>query len=150
MEESLPSFRQWRAKNDAVMVPDLGFVKQLKKLNDDYEVVWDWGAEKWEIWSFPRDKEAFHVATVQTTGRSYRELGADVLLRLQAGDMSKFSAKELCDYLDELDDQNLRRKRKDLKNKIEAITKDTFNYVRNVLQVQVPREAKIGRVVANG
>lgn len=149
-DPNLPSFKEWRRKNDAVMVPDRGFVKQLKKLDPDYEVLWDWGMEKWEIWCMRKDSPGHHVATVQTTDRSYRELGADVLLKLQAGDTTKFSVKELCDYFDELDNQVLRRQEQDLKNKVDSIVSETFNFARGVLQVQVPQKLKIGRAVANG
>lgn len=132
------------------MTPDKGFVKQLKKLNPDYEVVWDWGSEKWEIWLFRKDCEPHHVATVQTKDRSYRELGADVLLKLQAGDTTKFSLDELVAYFDEMDKQVIRRQEQDLRNKIESVVKDTFNYARGVLQVQVPQKFRIRRVIGNG
>lgn len=150
MEESLPSFEQWRAKNDAVMVPDRGFVKQLKKLKESYEVVWDWGAEKWEIWDFPKDKSGVHVATIQTKDKNYRELGADVLLKLQAGDTTRFTKQQLYDYFDEMDNQVIRRKRRELMNKIEAVARETFSFARGVLQIQVPREHKIVRAIGNG
>ena len=65
-----PSFRDWRQKNP-VMIPDRGFTKQLKKLNKDYEVVWDWGSEKWEIWCFPKDQEPYHITTIQTKNKTY-------------------------------------------------------------------------------
>ena len=35
------------------MVPDRGFKKQLKAIDKELDVVWDWGSEKWEIWKFP-------------------------------------------------------------------------------------------------
>ncbi len=146
MEESSPSFKDWRVKNDAVMVPDRGFVKQLKKLDPDYEVFWDWGVEKWEIWKVSGEM-ASHVATIQTKDRSYRELGADVLLRLQAGDTTRFTRQELFDYFDEMDNQIQRRKRRDLLNKLEAIAKDTYNMTHGILQIQVPQRYKIGRVI---
>ena len=86
---------------------------------------------------------------MQTRGRTYRELGADVLLKLQAGDTSKFSLKELCDYFDEMDEQIQRRKRKDFLNKVESIARDTFIQAQGILQVQVPKKLKIGRVIGN-
>ena len=149
MEESLPSFEQWRSKRDAVMVPDRGFVKQLKKLNPDYEVFWDWGSHKWEIWKVDKDGNGSHITTIQTKDRTYRELGADVLLRLQAGDTTRFTPKELYAYFEEMDNQILRRQRKDLQNKIEAIAKETFSWAQGIEMVQVPREYKIRRAVAN-
>lgn len=147
---NLPSFKEYRSKDDVLMTPDKGFVKQLKKLDPDYEVVWDWASEKWEIWCFRKDRNTFHVATVQTKDRTYRELGADVLLKLQAGDTSKFSLKELVDYFDEMDRQVLRRQEQNLKNKIESIVKETFNYARGVLQVQVPQKIRLRRVIGDG
>ena len=82
-----PSFRDYRKLNDAAMTPDKGFVKQLKMLDKEFEVVWDWSSEKWEIWKFPKEfgKEPYHVTTVQTKDKNYRELGADILLQLQWG-----------------------------------------------------------------
>ena len=80
----LPSFRDYRNVNDVGMVPDRGFRRQLKSLDKTLEVVWDWGAEKWEIWCFPEgERLPYHVTTVQTKYRTYRELGADVLVSLQ-------------------------------------------------------------------
>lgn len=149
-----PSFREFRQDNP-VMIPDRGFTKQLKKLNKDYEVKWDWGSEKWEIWCCPRDKEPYHVTTVQTKDRTYRQLGADVLLGLQQFSFERYTAEEISDYLDELDNQEARRKMKDFKNKIESIAKDTFNFARGVLQISVPDKIeiplsqKIGRIVTN-
>jgi len=128
------------------MVPDRGFVKQLKKLNPHYEVLWDWGSEKGEIWKIKEGLEA-HITTIQTRDKGYRDLGADVLLKLQAGDTTRFTAKELYAYFEEMDNQVQRRKRKDLMNKIEAIAMDSFSYAQGIMQVQVPRKFKIGRVI---
>jgi len=134
------------------MVPDKGFTKQLKCLDPEFDVVWDWGSEKWEIWKFPTDtgREDHHVLTVQTKGKTYRELGSDILVKLQAGQVwNRYSVDQLCDYLEELDNQVRRRKAKDFQNKIESITLETFNYARGVLQIQVPRETSIRGVVTN-
>ena len=132
------------------MVPDRGFVKQLKKLNPDYEVVWDWGSEKWEIWRFEKDKPGVHIATVQTKDRKYKELSADVLLKLQAGDTTRFTKKELYNYFDEMDNQIQRRKRREIMNKVEAIAKETFSFAQGILQVQVPKKLKLIRSIGNG
>jgi len=133
------------------MAPDKGFTKQLKCLDKEFEIVWDWGAEKWEIWKFPRDKDPYHVTTVQTKDRSYRQLGTDILIKLQAGQIwDHYSLKEICNYLEEADNQVRRRKMKDFQNKIEAITLETYNYVRGVVQVQVPRTLAIQRTIENG
>jgi len=132
------------------MVPDRGFVKQLKCLDKEFDVVWDWGSNKWEIWKFPRDKDAYHVLTVQTKDKSYRQLGADIIIKLQAGQVwDKYSLKEVCDYFEEMDNQIHRRKMRDFKNKIEAITLETFNYARGVPMFQVPRSMAIQRTVNN-
>ena len=74
------------------MVPDKGFTKQLKKIDPELEVCWDWGAEKWEIWCFPTDgRDAYMVTRVQAKGKSYRELGQDVLMnRLNVANASLF------------------------------------------------------------
>lgn len=124
---------------DAGMVPDKGFVKQLKTLDKNFEVVWDWGSEKWEIWRCIPGQDPVHQTTVQTKDRTYRELGADVLLRLQAGDPARFTRKELLDYFDKLDEQDMRRKQKDLRNKIQAMVGETYDYARGVLKIQVPK-----------
>jgi len=149
---SLPSFKDYRRKKDPLMVPDRGFRKQLKCLDKELEVVWNWGLDIWEIWRFPEDGgEAHHVLSVTTKGKTYRELGADVLLKLQESwQLRNLSVKQLVAYFDELDEQERRRKRKEFKEKIEAIALDTRNYVSGVLQIQVPKKLKIGRIVANG
>jgi len=135
-----PGLREWHHKGGkAAFVPDRGFTKQLKALDKELEVVWNSKAGKWEIWRFPAEgKTPFHCMTVQTDSRSYREIGADVLIKLQAGDPWRYGAKELGDYFDELDRQLQRRKERAFKNMIESITKETFNYARGVLSVQVP------------
>ncbi len=149
---SLPNFEEYRVRNDAVMVPDRGFQKQLKCLDEELDVVWNWGQDIWEVWRFPKDgKDAHHVLSVRTKGKTYRELGADILLQLQEGwQLGNLSVNQLASYLDELDNQVIRRKAKDFSEKINAIARDTMNYASGVLQVQVPRMMKIGRVVTNG
>jgi len=142
-----PGFTDWRQTNSAAMVADVGFKKQLWALDPELDVVWD-QAGRWEIWRFPGQKmkkikriddKAHHVLTVQTNGRSFRELGADILLKLQAGDTSKYSLKQLLDYFDRMDDNIEREKRKNFLRKIEAITWDTFDFARGVMKRQVPR-----------
>lgn len=148
----LPSFREWRVGGpkqgkDAAMVPDRGFVKQLHALDPELWPLWDWGANKWEIWRFPRNGQPeFHVMTVQTQGRSYRELGADVLLKLQEGDPTRFTTAQLIAYFDEMDEQILRRKRKQLKDKIEDMALDSFVNIHCKI-IQVPKEMKVRRVL---
>lgn len=150
LPKSLPSFSEYRHKNSAVMIPDRGFKKQLKAIDSELDVVWDWGSEKWEIWKFPEDStEPFHVTTVQTKKKSYKELSADVLLQLQRWHPSKVGAKELLAYLEETEEQVRRRKMREFKNKIEAIANETFDYVRGVVKLQVPRKYKIAEVVSN-
>ena len=131
------------------MAPDRGFTKQLKCLDKDFEVVWDWGSEVWEIWKFPSDGGMPHyVMKIVAKGKTYRELGADIILRLQeSARLNQMSAKHIGDYLDELDEQEQRRKRKEFRSKIRAIARETYNYAHNVLQIQVPRKFKIARVV---
>ncbi len=136
--------------NDAVMVPDRGFTKQLKCLNSEFDVVWDWGSQNWEIWKFPKDKakEPNYVLSVRTKDKSYRKLGADILLKLQEGrQLLELSLTNLVNYFDEMDNQVERRKAKDFKNRIEAITNETQSYARGVIHIQVPRKFKIARVI---
>jgi hypothetical protein len=147
-----PSFQEWRHKNSTVMIPDKGFTKQLHKLDKELEVVWDWGAEKWEIWRFPKGgdtptQEPFHVMTVQTKDRTYRELGQDILIKLQTSDPRRFSLKQLITYFDEMDAQVQRRRRKELISKIQDITRETVNYQHAVPLIQVPQEFKVRRTI---
>ena len=122
----LPSFRDYRRTNDPGMVPDRGFRKQLKTLDPTLEVVWDWGAEKWEIWCMPEGgKLPYHVTTIQTKNRSYRELGADVLVSLQQS--MQLGYDNIIKYLDEHNEQIQRRKRRDFLDKIEWSTRDNFS-----------------------
>lgn len=131
-----------------VIVPDKGFQKQLHQLDEELEVAWDWGLEKWEIWRFPKSGKdiPYHIMTVQTQGRSYRELGADVLLKLQEIRQDKFSAKNLIAYLEELDNQERRRKVKAFLDKINAIANESFINIHCKL-IQVPREYAVERTV---
>ena len=132
------------------MVPDKGFVKQLHMLDDELWPLWDWGACKWEIWRFPKDgQKEFHVMTVQTKDRTYRELGADILLKLQAGDPHRFTLNQLINYFEEMDNQVQRRKRKELRSLVDAIARDTFINIHCKI-IQVPKEYKVRRVIGNG
>lgn len=134
-----------------VIAPDRGFVKQLKKLHSSFEVIWDNGSEVWEIWDFPEQCEPYHVMRVQTAGKSYRALGADVLLQLQKNIYfhNNFTPDQICDYLDEMDKQIMRQKEQDFRNQIEAVALDTFLHVQGVLQLQVPRKYRVERMVAD-
>lgn len=149
--KQLPSFREWRRTNDVAMVPDRGFRKQLHCLNKELEVVWDWGSSKWEIWRFPEDgSKEHHVLTVETKDKTYREVGVDVLLQLKKGlEMATWSLNHLVDYFDELDKQVTRRKAKVMRDVISDITRETINYQMGVLQVQVPKEIRVRRIIAN-
>ena len=154
--KEVPLFTDYRRTNDPVMAPDRGFVKQLKKLDPEFNVVWDWGSERWEIWKFPKNLGAapYHVTTIQTKNKSYRELGADVLLKLQWGDPTRFSLEELVNYFDEMDNQVRRRKAKDFSNKINDITLETQHYVNRLMgkpiQIKTPKRLAIKRMVTNG
>lgn len=130
---------------EGIIVPDKGFTKQLKILDEELEVAWDWGSSKWEIWRFPKDGfPPFHVMTIQTKNRTYRELGADVLLTLQKGDPARFSKGELIRYLDELDAQERRRKMEDFKTKINDIALESFINIHCKI-IQVPKTYSVGR-----
>jgi hypothetical protein len=144
----VPKFRDYRRTADGVMVADVGFKKQLWALDPELDVVWDWASCKWEIWKFPGqsgrkrkrvDPRAYHIMTIQTNKKTFRELGADILLKLQLGDTHKYSLKQLVDYFDKIDNNIMRAKEKAFKDHIEAISLDTFDYARGVLKVPVPR-----------
>ena len=128
-------------------------------------MVWDWGYDKWEIWKFPKEGKGIphHVLTVQTTGRTYRELGTDVLLKLQASRQldESLTLSQLVAYFDEMDEQLLRRKRKAIQDKIAEITHETFEYI-HILRgkpiantpmsqtcpiFDVPKSVKVQRVI---
>ncbi len=148
--KSKPSFKDYRTDCSAEVTPDRGFRKQLKLLNKDFEVVWDWYSKRWEIWGVSVSNESYHILTVHGKGKSYRELGTDILLGLSAGiKRQEMSVKQICDYLDEMDNQERRRKAKDFKNKVESICKETFDYAREVVKVQVPRKFSVERMVSN-
>lgn len=134
------NIRNGRPHKDPEMVPDVGFTKQLKAYDRELEVVWNWVKGKWEIWRFPESgKPPFHCLTVETENRTYRELSSSIIIELQRTDPNRVSLDSLCAYFDELDNQIQRRKRQDLKNRIESITLDYQQYARGVLAVQVPR-----------
>ena len=143
------SHKLWKRTNDPGMIPDKGFVKQLKKLDPLLDVVWDFGSNKWEIWCFPKDKPGYHVLTVQTNNKSYRELGQDILIKLTLADTKKYSTQQILDFLDEHNNQIERRKAIDFKNKIESISSETFDFTRGVMKIQVPRNLSVRRVIAN-
>lgn len=148
----IPRFNDYRVTEDGVMVADIGFKRQLRALDPELDVVWDWGAQKWEIWRFPgqgkalkkkMDEKAFHCMTIQTRGKQFRELGADILLNLQQGDPHRYTLKQLIDYFDEMDRNVKRARTKDLLNHLHGVTTEFADYMRGVLKVQVPRNAPI-------
>lgn len=142
------------------MVPDQGARKQIKMLDPDLEIVWDWGAEKWNIWSFPKNKPSYHVLTVETKDKSYRNIGADILLQLQKSYFRQrnFTTEEIINYFDELDNQVQRRKARELSNKIEAMTKEVWDFHHRPvagnksigwkpIRIQVPKQLSVRRIV---
>ena len=138
LHHNLPVSLDYLTLNDSVMVPDVGFVKQLKLIDRDLEVVWDWGASKWKIFKFPEDgSEPYHVLTVQTKDRTYKELSSEVLLKLKQS--YSMTPRQMVDYIDECNNQVQRRKRKDFFNKIDSIARDTFINIHCKL-IQVPRQ----------
>jgi len=138
-----------RKINSATMTPDRGFVKQLKKLDSELEVVWNYGSEYWEIWKKPKELgvEPHMVTAVKTKNKTYKELGQDVLLKLRWGRPGRFSAKELCDYFEELDNQDRRRKRAKFMNEINSRARDLNKFI-YIKQIQVPRSLAIQQGVS--
>lgn len=146
-----PTRLEWKEFGNlgqGAMVPDRGFTKQLHALDDELEVGWDWGLEKWEIWRFPKNgEEAYHIMTVQTKGRKYRELGADILLKLRELDPNRFSSGQYVEYFEEMDNQVRRRKMKDFKDLIHDIALDSFLNIHCKI-IQVPQKYAVGRSVS--
>ena len=133
---------QYKRINDAVFIPDVGFSKQLQALDPELAAVYDWGSEYFSIWRFPTDKNKlpFHMIDVKTKNKEYRELGADILLKLQEFDPWRYdSLNQLVNYFDILDKQAERRRRKDFLNRVHDISSYVDNKLRQVVQVQVPR-----------
>mgnify|MGYP000630768739 CR=1 FL=1 len=64
------------------------------------------------------DDKAKFVMAVQTKDKTFRELGADLLLKLQEYSFERFTVKQICDYLDKQDENILRTKRKAFENHI--------------------------------
>lgn len=149
-------FQEYRKTNDGVMVADIGFKRQLRALDPELDVVWS--GSKWEIWRFPGQKErvkkiaskrATHVMTVQTRKRTFRELGADILLKLQAGDLRKYSVKEINDYFDAMDDNIQRAKMKKIENMLEDRRKE-FEWYGKGLRVSIPERFLPGSIILKG
>lgn len=149
-------FKDYRKTNDAVAVADIGFKRQLRALDPELDLVWN--GNKWEIWRFSgqgkrvrklSDPRAVHVMTVQTQDRSFREVGADILLKLRAGDTQRFSTKELCDYFDAMDDNIERARTKKLENWLEDRRIETAWYTRG-LRISIPKRFMVGSLLLEG
>jgi hypothetical protein len=147
-----PTFLEQRSTNDGVHVGDVGFKKQLWTLDPELDVVWNNIINRWEIWKFPGQKNrkikaldprAKFVMAVQTKNRTFRELGADILLQLQEFSFERFTVKQLCEYLDKQDDNIRRAKRKQLEDNITAMIKETQSYARGVTKIVVPGKRDI-------
>jgi hypothetical protein len=142
-----PDFDEQRQVNAATHVADLGFRQQLWALDKELDVVWNQYKCIWEIWKFPGqakkvfkriDDQAKFVMAVQTKNKTFRELGADVLIKLQEYSFERYSVEQLCQYFDKQDAHIKAIKRKDFENKIEAITHDSIDYMRGTLKTTVP------------
>ena len=149
---TIPKHKDFKVTSDGVMVADIGFKKQLWALDPELDVVWDWGSSKWEIWRFPgqkgqkkkrMDSKAFHMLTVQTEKRTFRQLGADVLLRLQKGDPTRYSLNQLAAYFDQMDDNIARAKEKKMEDWISSVTCESVDYLRGVVKRAVPFSYKL-------
>lgn len=149
-------FKDYRKTDDAVMVADVGFKRQLRALDPELDVVWN--GNKWEIWRFPgqgkrvrklSDPRATHVMSVQTQGRTFRELGADIIIKLQAGDLTRYSTKQICDYFDKMDDNIQRAKMNQFNNWFEDREKETFWYTLGP-RFQIPERFMVGSLVLDG
>lgn len=143
------SLKPWKRQNDASMIPDRGFVKQLKMLKSSFEVVWDCSGCFWEIWDFPEGAEAYCITRVKSAGKSYKQLSADVLLQIQESifRQENMTMKQICDYLDEADAQVRRRKMDDFRAKIKDVAWDTFLNI-HCKMIQVPRKFAVERMVS--
>ena len=149
-------FKDYRKTDDAVMVADVGFKRQLSALDPELDIVWN--GTKWEIWRFPGQgkrvkkvigSKAVHVMTVQTMGRTFRELGADILLTLRKGDLTKYTLKEICNYFDAMDDNIQRAKAKKMENWFTDRRKEVDWYTRG-LRLNVPKRFLAGSVMLEG
>jgi hypothetical protein len=80
--------------------------------------------------------------TVQTKKRTFRELGADILLRLQEGDPCRYSLKDFVAYFDQLDENVRRAKEKAFTDKLDAMHRETFWYMRGIRRT-VPQSYQI-------
>ena len=156
---SLPLSSERCSTSDSVMVADIGFKKQLWALDPELDVVWNWAIGKWQIWRFPGqagkkrkrwDDKAACMLTVETQQRTFRELGADVLLQLQKGDPRRYSLKQLVDYFDQMDENIRRAKEKRLRDLIGDITWENYDWMRGVLKIQVPKTYKVQRAIVGG
>ncbi len=154
------SFDEQRQVNSASHVADIGFRRQLWCLDKELDVVWNQYKRIWEIWKFPGqdkkllkriDDQAKFVMAVQTKRKTFRELGADILIKLQEYSFERYTVEQLCQYFDKQDEHLKAIKRKDFENKIEAITRDSIDYMRGVTKLTVPTkiEAKDQKYLLN-
>ena len=155
----IPKFSDYRRTQDGVMVADLGFKKQLWALDKELDIVWDQGSERWEIWRFPGQKnkkkkliddKAHHVMKIETKDKNFRELGADILLKLQFGDSQRFTLEQLEDYFNELDNNIHRARYNSFMNDMGWLEEDfrryrgiPFTAVPKNFMIDVPKRNKI-------
>lgn len=148
------------------MVASFGFKKQLWALDPELDVVWDWVSQRWEIWRFPGqanvkkkvwNEGAHHVMRIETKDKKFRDLGADILLKLQMGDTHKFSTKQLVDYFDQLDRNLAREKQKKIENMISAMNKEMLEYtgsrkiaVSSKYNFETDQSIRVKRAIAGG
>jgi len=130
------------------MIADMGFKKQLWSLDPALDIVWNHIDNLWEIWRFPGQEKvskkkwtprAHHVMTIKLKGKKFRDLGADILLKLQMGDTQKFGLKQIMDFFEQQEMNEQRAKEKNLLNLIHDRNVDFANYVGRLTK-QVPKE----------
>ena len=129
-----------RLNGTAAMVPDVGFTKQLKMLKSTFVVVWDQISSRWQIWDKDLAGIMYHVLTVETAGKTYKELSEDVLIKLKCNLISRIGWDETIAYFEEMDKQVQRRHEEELRTKFLDMAEGTYDYFRGMPLIQVPKE----------
>lgn len=127
------------------MIPDMGFVRQLKALRKTLDVVWNARTECWEVWDTPDGDVPYMVVSVVGKDKTYKELSAELLLSLQYS--ISFTPTEMLNYLEALENEERIRREKKIHDTISSISKDIKKFVHNVPLISVPLSFRLGRVI---
>lgn len=126
----------------AGMTPDRGFVKQLKRLDPDLDVVWNRFKERWIIIERGKETGRWHIVMrVQNEDGSYRPLDNRILKDLErVRFMFNQGVKAFCDQLEAEEREEEAQKVRDYETELHNIGDWYALQMMGIPHFQVPQK----------